>query len=78
MSGLLNNLILVILHTNHYWNPHSQGAAARQVSTIADNTGTAVLLSWYFMSTETLLRMGAQDGHLDFHPDPELCSCIVI
>ena len=35
-----------------------------------------LLLKCCFMSTETvgLLGPGAQDGHLDFHTAPELCS----
>ena len=40
-----------------------------QVLVMAGNVG-------WFTSTETvdLLGTGAQDGHLDFHTAPELCS----
>ena len=40
---------------------------------------TWLLLKWCFTSTETvgLLETGAQDGHLDFHTAPELCTNMV-
>ena len=38
--------------------------------------GVEMLLECCFTSTETagLLGTGAQDGHLDFHTAPELCT----